>query len=327
MKQIVSKLVVGTRSSLDHSPLSNPPLNQAGGKRMKTYLQFLLTSLTLFLMMGCEQSRNAQEAGPSGSSATVDRAQNIVERCIEAHGGIESWRALQDVHYREKRVRFRNTPQAVVQDPNSGDSISTRDIYLKRNEDGDLMVRIEVTGGSLEQLRPDGFPGGQRFEGKTVMGYDGQQFWEIREGQRVTDPEILKSTRFLTMAWRYWFSMPFVLKDSGARLQYKGESSIDDKPVYLIEVTFDPGTGDNPEDRYVYSINRETYLVENLRFWLKNRERYREFRMRNYIPVAGFLHDTLRLYHNHLGEHDGIKETEIVSVNSGLSNDLFYPDD
>ena len=293
---------------------------------MKNYLQLLLMILALFLMMGCGQSGNPQEAVRVDSSPdTSDRAQNIVERSIEAHGGIESWRALQDVHYREKRVRFRNRPQAVAQDPNSGHSISTRDIYLKRDEDGDLMVRIEVTDGHLGQLGPDGFPGGQRFEGTVVMGYDGQQVWEIREGQRVTDPEILKSTRFTTMAWRYWFCIPFVLKDSGVRLQYEGESSIDDKPVYLIEVTFDPGTGDNPEDRYLYSINRETYLVENLRYWLKNRERYREFRMRNYIPVAGFLHDTLRLYYNHLGEHVAIKEWEIVSVNSGLSNDLFYP--
>lgn len=288
---------------------------------MKKYLWIPWLVFFSLLLAACKPSVDSVDPGNrQGRPPDVDRAVEIVDRCIQAHGGIEAWRALQDVHYRERRVRFAGARSG------RGESVSPRDIYLKRNRSRDLMVRIEISGGELEQLGPDGFPGSQPLDGTVIMGYDGREFWEIHNGKRVTEAEILKSTRFVTMAWRYWFCIPFVLKDRGVRLQYKGEETLDGKPVHLVEATFDPGTGDNPEDRYLYFIHRETYRVENLRYWMKNRPRPREFRMQSYVPLAGFLHDTLRLYYDDKGVHDGTKEMEILSVNSGLSDDLFHPE-
>lgn len=262
------------------------------------------------LCLACHQE-NASEP------PVDERAQEIVDRTLEVHG-LDAWRELQDVHFRERRVRFANSSDG-------RESVSERDIYLKRNTDGRLMVRIEAEGGRLERLGPDGFPHGGPLEGKVVMGYDGENYWEYFNGERVTDPEALRSTRFVVDAWSYWFCVPFILADDGVLLRYAGEDTLDGAPVHLVEVTFEPGTGENPDDRYMYYINRDTFMVENLRYWLRNRDRHREFRMREYIPVGGFLHDTLRLYHNHQGEHDGFKEMEILSVNSGLPDDLFRP--
>ena len=285
-------------------------------RQVRPALRFLLAALALPMLVSACGREGSDPAPDRDEAPRGDRATEIVDRMIAAHGGLEAWRRIRDVHFRERRVRFANEERP--------ETTSERDIYMKRRN-GDWMVRIEVAaGGRLEQIGPDGLPAdGFIVTEPIVMVYDGEEYLETRGGRRVTDPEILRSTRFIVAAWRYWFGIPFVIKDPGVNLAYEGEEILYGQPVHAIEGTFAEGVVDNPDDVFRYYINKETHMVESLRYRMQGRPRFREFRMQKYVQMDGILHDTLRQYQTHEGVNDGFKEMDILAVNSDLDADLF----
>lgn len=84
---------------------------------------------------------------------------------------------------------------------------------------------------------------------------------EVRVASDVADPLLAEGqNRFESDS--YPLVAPFKLRDPGVHVRYQGVTSIDDvaDPVELIAVTFDPGTGDTPEDHFWYYVSRVTHL-------------------------------------------------------------------
>lgn len=94
--------------------------------------------------------------------------------------------------------------------------------------------------------------------------------WE--DGKEITDPDALRKALDLGYAWwvndSYWLIMPVKLLDPGARLHSLGEGKLEDgRPADVIEVTFDPGTGLTPENKYRVWIGRDSGLVEQWSYY------------------------------------------------------------
>lgn len=58
------------------------------------------------------------------------------------------------------------------------------------------------------------------------------------------------SARFDVLAWAYLLALPHKLNDYGVRLEPVGQKEFQGKSVDVAEMTFDPGIGDSPDDRY-----------------------------------------------------------------------------
>jgi hypothetical protein len=70
----------------------------------------------------------------------------------------------------------------------------------------------------------------------------------------------------------YWFMMPFKLRDPGVRLRYARPERRPEAAYDVLELSFVPGTGLTPEDRYWLHVNRTTHLVDRWEYLLTGRE-------------------------------------------------------
>jgi hypothetical protein len=94
----------------------------------------------------------------------------------------------------------------------------------------------------------------------------------FEKGVEVADPqaktEALESGYAQWVNDSYWLLMPYKLLDPGARLEYRGESALPDgRAADLVGLTFEPGTGLTPENRYDVWIARDTGLVEQWAYY------------------------------------------------------------
>jgi hypothetical protein len=93
-----------------------------------------------------------------------------------------------------------------------------------------------------------------------------------KEGQPVVDPAELAAALELGRRWwvndSYWMFMPYKLLDPGVTLRYLGERPLEaGGRADVLELTFAPGVGDTPENRYEVYVNRKTRLVELWKYY------------------------------------------------------------
>lgn len=71
----------------------------------------------------------------------------------------------------------------------------------------------------------------------------------------------------------YWLVMPFKLRDPGTRLKHARTETGESGQTYdVLELSFSPGVGLTPEDRYWLYVNRGTHLVDRWEYLLTGRE-------------------------------------------------------
>lgn len=162
-------------------------------------------------------------------------ADSLVGRWIEALGGMDTYRDVRTARY---------TLTTELYDPATGRLQRARPRYvaLSRASGGEL-ARIErwVWDGSRFVV--------QAFDGDTARAYlDGEP---APSGQM--DAE---EARYVTSDVFYWFSLPFKLRDPGARLHYDGR---DEDGRHVVRVTFGEGVGDHQDVWW--------YLFEDDRTW------------------------------------------------------------
>jgi hypothetical protein len=89
---------------------------------------------------------------------------------------------------------------------------------------------------------------------KYTLGSNGQEVW-IKPGLDAlggTPPRFYMWTPF------YFFGMPFVFADPGAKQESLGKKSFRGQEYDAVRITFAKGTGDSPEDYYVAYIDPAT---------------------------------------------------------------------
>ncbi len=145
-----------------------------------------------------------------------------LEACYEAHGGLEKWRA-------EGRVRF-----DLVWKSKKGEM---KDTHLF-----DLHSRRGVITAEAYQLG---------------VGADGE-VWVT------PTPEALggRPPRFYLWTPFYFFAMPFVFADPGAKHESLGRKTFRGEECDAVKVTFEKGVGDTPDDYYVAYIDAKTHRLQ-----------------------------------------------------------------
>lgn len=152
----------------------------------------------------------------------------IVNQMIEAHGGLEKWRAAP--------------------------TVSFTDAFQPAGAPAPAVSRVTV-----EQSRRRAyldFP-----DHGARITWDGEKAWS--ENWKSSHPP-----RFVALLSYYFANLPWLTLDPGVNLSPPGRDRLGDDPTeYLtVKMTFDPGVGDTPDDYYLLYIHPETYRLRGARF-------------------------------------------------------------
>ena len=160
----------------------------------------------------------------------------LVLRAIEAHGGLEAWYGAPTSAYCWEysnvisNIRFKS---CLVADNR------TRRVYH------DL---VEL--GTPDDPRPI----------QARFAWDGEKAWISPD--TLTQP----NPRFWATSGYYFESIPFILADPGLHYERLPDEPLDGVPHDMVRVSYDDGVGDSYGDTYTLYINKETSMVDAIRY-------------------------------------------------------------
>jgi len=245
---------------------------------------------------------------PPSSEAADPDPKGLVEKVVAQAGGIGALRAKRDVEY---TYIYRNGESGAL------------DVSLERYVfDGEKSwARYVVHEGSLSEA-----------EGTVVQGYNGKTTWQTVDGERTTDPKMLKMADFLRKTNFYWFAMTFKLLDPGMTYTYEGQREVDGTTYETVRVGFEEGVGD-VSDTYLLYINPKTWRIDQFLFTVLDFGMKEPFLMKvDYDVVDGVMLPTKRRYapatwEGKLKRRGKTKWTDEISVgirfNNGFKPKLF----
>ena len=170
----------------------------------------------------------------SGSKTHLQKTEGgqLLWKSIKAHGGLGQWfsngllKFRWAYHMTDKGGLTKDTTQVV-------DTWSSRAVH-------------EVNGG----------------ETPITFGWDGSKGWvSPRDAQLMTPPDFWALTPY------YFVGVPHVLADPGTKHQRLSETlSFRGRDYLQVKVTYEPDTGETPDDYYIVLIDPDTYLVKGVRY-------------------------------------------------------------
>ncbi|WP_420455110.1 hypothetical protein [Rubrivirga sp.] len=231
----------------------------------------------VLLVAGCGPDR----AAPSDRaiSARVAEAEarlaeteggRLVAQAIEAHGGLATWYRAGPLRYRYTYTRLDSTGAP------AGDAIDTRQLV------------DPWSARAVHTLAADS---------SVSFGWTGAEAWV-----RPAGAELATNARFWSLTPYYFVAIPFVFADPGVRLAVAAPDTVEGRPVDVVRATFEPGTGDAPDDYYDLLLDPATHRVRGIRYVVS----YAAFN-----PDGGHTPETLMLY-------DGEQTVGGVTVQQGF---------
>lgn len=117
------------------------------------------------------------------------------------------------------------------------------------------------------------FGGNERLNGTILTTTDSRQgVITYKNGQKVyynkdkvyysPEMENPKRIRFGAYTWPYFFLFPYKLSDPGTNWADYEQTSLNEKEYLTQKLTFDAGTGDDPEDWYIVYADKEKHLID-----------------------------------------------------------------
>jgi hypothetical protein len=100
-------------------------------------------------------------------------------------------------------------------------------------------------------------PGGEA----AVFGWSGEEAWIAPGPDAFPTP-----ARFWATTPFYFIGIPFVLADPGTLYERLPDAELDGVAHQLVEVSYESGTGDSPDDYYVVYVPPETRHVSAIRY-------------------------------------------------------------
>ena len=85
---------------------------------------------------------------------------------------------------------------------------------------------------------------------------------EVYAPAAMATPDKKNSTRFGAYTWAYFFLFPYKLNDPGTQWADVDFPELNGTPYETQKLTFEAGTGDDPEDWYITYAHPEQYLIE-----------------------------------------------------------------
>ena len=129
------------------------------------------------------------------------------------------------------------------------------------------------------------------------FGWTGTEAWVRPDGA-----ELPTNARFWSLTPYYFVGIPFVLADPGVRHEMAPPDTVEGRPIDVVHITFEPGTGDAPDDYYDLLLDPETDRVLGVRYVVS----YAAFN-----PEGGHTPETLMLY-------DGAQEVGGLTLQEGF---------
>lgn len=144
----------------------------------------------------------------------------LIEAMAEAHGGLERWAGAPTVAFTDE---FR--PGEAASGPQSRVTV----------EQGPRRAYLDIVGTEMR------------------MAWDGERAWS-------ENWELPMPPRFLALLDYYFLNLPWLASDPGVNLSKVGQGQIpgDAADYRTVKMTFDPGTGDTPDDYYILYVDPET---------------------------------------------------------------------
>ncbi len=233
--------------------------------------------LAALLVAGCgpdlaapsDRAVDARVADADARLAASDGGRQIAQ-AIEAHGGLAAWYGAGPLRFRYAYTRLDSTGAP------AGDALDTRQLV------------DPWSARAVHTLAADP---------SVSFGWSGTQAWT-----RPADAELPTNARFWSLTPYYFVGVPFVFADPGVRLAAAPADSVEGRPVDVVRATFEPGTGDAPDDYYDVLLDPETHRVRGVRYVVS----YAGFN-----PDGGHTPETLMLY-------DGAQTVGGVTLQQGF---------
>ena len=174
----------------------------------------------LGLSVSCSRLDDVAAAGPTASGETLE----VVKAMVEAHGGMDAWRAASTVSY-ESSFQRAGAPNPMI----------AREVI----EQGARRAYADYPGTDMR------------------LGWDGERAWSENWGMPYPP-------RFMALLNYYFLNLPWLTHDPGVVLGEPGTATLPDDPTEYktVRMTFEQGVGDTPDDYYVLFIDPETHLLK-----------------------------------------------------------------
>jgi hypothetical protein len=155
----------------------------------------------------------------------------LIGQAIAAHGGLESW-------LENEVIEFRWIYHMNDRGPN-----------VKTN----TLQRVDTSSFQAVHEMPDS---------EVTFGWNGTEGWIYpADAPRRPNP------RFWSLTPYYFIGIPFVFADLNANYEkLEADFEFEGTTYKQVKVTFNPGTGDAPDDYYIVMIHPETHMVGGARY-------------------------------------------------------------
>ncbi|MCF8715973.1 hypothetical protein JM658_14140 [Joostella atrarenae] len=167
-------------------------------------------------------------------------AGKIVWNAMEAHGGLKKW-------YSNGALSF-HFDYKPLDDKTRRNTNQTVDIWSNKSR------HQHVTDATQE------------------YGWTGEKAWK-----KVKDSTIFPyDMRFWALTPYYFLGQPFIFDGEGVNLEKLADTQYKDKPYNTIKVTFDPGTGDAPDDYYILYFGKKDHKLAVIRYIVSYPEYFKD---------------------------------------------------
>lgn len=205
----------------------------------KTPSTFLVALLMACCLMSCKDVPNKHsEVVESKAEVELSEGEILVNKAIEAAGGMENWLDKKTMSY-----------------------VKNIESY---DDDGKLIRKVAQT--HKYQLKPS-------FKAYMTWEQDGSVHEIVNSGNRawkLVDGKIQSDKPSVNIAWnssfgsQYMASMPFKLKAPGTQISYQGIDTLStDRIVHKLKVTYEKGAGSSGGmHTWYYFLNTNNYMFE-----------------------------------------------------------------
>jgi len=189
-------------------------------------LLIALVMMPTALMAGGERCSASAHAKLSGADCKPD---DVTKAMIEAHGGLDAWKAKPALSYKHTMV--------APYEPN------------------DPWVSVEVVDQATRREYQD-WP-----LDEATIAFDGTEVWSVG-WKRANPPKFM-----VNMAY-YFINLPWLTQDDGVNIGELGEGTLpgEDKTYVTVMMTFDPGVGETPEDYYKLFVDPDTGVLKGVEY-------------------------------------------------------------
>lgn len=226
------------------------------------------------------------------TAAAEDSGDALLKRVLDAHGGLERFRALDRWHI----VAERNL---------SGSGQTEHEIYEE------YLLKDDRVRTLLIKRRPNEI---------LVFGHDGATGFALVNGRRRSDPEAEEEGYYRAHGEYYLRAIPFKWADPGVVVTYAGS----EPGLELLEIRAREGVGRDDGDVWVAAIDGETHRLREARLTHRG-SREIVYRYSDYRNVDG-LWMPFRLEYFADGSRTGENVIQSIDFEATVSKELFAPE-